>query len=179
MTTNDYIQRLREKDNLIRLKQFVGLAASTIHVQMSNRIFDDGKNSNDDKIGSYNTTNELYVNPNKSPKKFPTKGKNGQTKFANGKPHVTGYFSSYQKYKGSQGRETSFVDLTLWGDLRNNFKGGLTESGGKWIVTVRDNNAKKIEGNESKYGEIFTATEQEKENFKKLINNEIIKILKK
>lgn len=179
MTTKDYINKLKEKAAFIREKKYVGIAASSVHVVMSGRIFDDGKNAKDDSIGKYNTSDELYVNPLYSPKKFPTAGKYGQTKFNNGKPHKTGYFSSYQSYKQSQGRETSFVDLTLFGDLRNNFKGGLQELNGKWIVSVRDNNANKIQGNEARFGEIFAATDEEKELYKKILNFEITKALTK
>jgi hypothetical protein len=180
MNTKEYIAKLREKANYIKEKKYVGIAASSIHFIMSNRIFDKGLNSDNDKIGNYNSTNELYVNPKYSPKKFPTKGKTGQSVFANGKPHKTGYFDSYKSYKQSQGLESSFVDLTLFGDLRNNFKGGLQEVGnGKWIVSVRDNNAKKIEGNEGKYGEVFAPTEQEKKQYKEILNFEILKALKK
>ncbi len=102
------------------------------------RIHNDGVAVDGSQIGHYDNLHPLYVNPNKSTRKFPTKGKTGKAKFKNGESHKTGYFESYKAYREKIGRDTEFVNLTLWGSLRSNFsKGVIKLSPEKYIHLFR------------------------------------------
>jgi hypothetical protein len=130
-----------------------GRAVSDVHALQTQRIFVSGKNSQDANIGSYNTSNPLYVNPKYAPKKFPTRGKNGATRFKNGKPHKTGYFTSYSSFRQNQGRQTATVDLRLSGALFRDYASSLIRIDNKWYSGVKNkDNADKLKGAIDKYG---------------------------
>src|SRR6478736_5963469 len=114
MTTNEYISKLNSKIAKFKTGLSIGIAAQDTHVKMVERIFEEGKTA-DGEQKQYNDSTPLYVNPNNSPKKFPTKGKDGKAKFKNGEKHKTGYFDSYKAYRDKIGRDTDKVNLTLWG----------------------------------------------------------------
>lgn len=179
MKTSEKIAQLRRQLTIIESGKLVQIAAQDTHVQMVDRIFNKGLNAQDGQIGTYNTSNELYVNPNNSPKKFPTKGKTGESKFKNGEPHKTGYFESYSNYRSKVGRPTSKVNLVLFGDLQNDFGKAvfkLTET--KYASLVRGANGDKVEGAEAKYGNIFRLTPKERTNFKQVLAFETFRMIK-
>lgn len=125
------------------------------------RIFEDGKNANGGPIGQY-STEPTYVNPANSPRTFPTRGKGGQSKFKNGKPHATRYFpDGYKGFRSINGRPTNVVNLKLSGDLSRSYVPGLTRRGyafgfiSKAFSEIAD-------GNESRFNaEIFAASDEE------------------
>lgn len=180
MTTEEYIRKLNSKIDKLKTGLPIAIAAQDTHVKMVERIFEEGKNSTDGEIGKYNSTDPLYVNPNNSPKKFPTKGKDGKTKFKNGEQHKTGYFESYKAYREKVGRETDHVNFNLFGILQNDFgKGVVKLSNEKYISKVsQGNNSEKIKGLEHKFGSVFKLTEKERENFKEILEFETLQILK-
>jgi len=148
------------------------IAAYDTHAKMCARIFEEGENAEGGNIGTYNSTNPLYINPNTSPKKLAPKGKDGQTKFKNGKPHKTAYVSSYKDYRSKIGRQVSKVDFILSGELRSDFSNGRIPTpekvnNYKYVAGVKKEiNAKKIEGLEEKFGTVFKLTKEERKNFK-------------
>ena len=180
MTTQEYIRSLNAKISKLKTGLPIAIAAQDTHVKMVTRIFDEGKNTEGSEIGKYNSTDPLYVNPNNSPKKFPTKGKTGKSKFANGESHKTGYFESYKAYREKVGRETEHVNLTLFGILRNDFgKGVVKLSNVSYISKVsQKENKDKIDGAEDRYGDIFKLSKEERENFKEVLEFETLEILK-
>lgn len=180
MTTKEYINKnIRAKLAIIKEGKPIAIAAQDTHVQMSERIFDKHKNAQDGKIGEYNSTDPLYVNPDNSPKKFPKKGKEGKTKFQNGNPHKTGYFESYKAFREKIGRQTGEVDLKLTGRLKSDFtKGVVKKDNLTYTSGVNDDNAKKLEGIEDRYGNVFRLTPKERTNFKQVLAFESFQILK-
>lgn len=141
----------------------------SIHAQQTQRIFVDGKNSNNSNIGTYNSTDPLYVNPSTAPKKFPTKGKTGQTVFKNGRKHKTGYFRSYKDFRQNQGRQTGTVDLRLTGLMFRDFAASIVREGNRWIVGFKNKeNIGKYQGAQEKYGEVFKFTEAERKKFREV-----------
>lgn len=185
MTTQEYIQKLNSKISKLQTGLPIGIAAQDTHVKMVERIFEEGKKSDGSGIGKYNSTDLLYVNPNDSPKKFPTKGKpdkNGKakSKFSNGESHKTGYFESYKAYREKVGRQTDHVNLNLFGNLHNDFGKGVVKLNTQTYASriSQGSNEKKREGMEEKYGDIFKVTEGERENFKEVLNFEVMQILK-
>ena len=145
-----------------------GVAVNDVHALQTQRIFVAGQNSTNGAIGSYNTTDPLYVNPKYSPKKFPTKGKTGSSKFKNGKAHKTGYFTSYSSFRQAIGRQTSVVDLRLSGALFRDYASSLVRQGDRWIVGVKNkDNLGKLQGAIERYGAtVFMLTKTERELLK-------------
>ena len=178
-TTNDFIQKLEQRYKDIVSNKPLGIAVAAVHEKMVKRIFEDGKNGNDGKIGAYDTSEPLYVSPNKSPKSFPVKGKTGKTKYKNGKPHKTGYFTSYKAFRQKIGREVSFVNLSLFGQLKRDFSNSLQRvNNNKWISGTKNNkNSDKVDGAVDRYGrEVFQLTKDEKKLLLGIIKIERIKI---
>jgi hypothetical protein len=97
------------------------------------------------------------------------RGNTGPGQFKNGKARRSMYLQNgYQQLKSVQGLESSFVDLTYTGDLRNDLTENLvaTESGFTSGVSS-ETNAQKIAGLMTKYGDdLFDLTEDEKQFFK-------------
>lgn len=179
MTTSEKIAQLRKKMSILEHSKLVQIAAQDTHVKMTERIFIKGQNAQDGNIGNYNTTDELYVNPNDSPKKFPPKGKNGDVVFSNKKKHKTGYFKSYSEFRSKIGRPTDKVNLVLSGDLQSDFgKAVIKRSETSYASAVRGANADKIDGAQSRFGNIFRLTPKERTNFKQVLAFETFKILK-
>ena len=189
MTVEEYNAKLN--DFIVELKQknlpFDRAVQDNVQ-QIGNRIFVDGKKTNGEPIGSYNTTDPLYVNPKISPKSFAKKGKNGNTKFKNGKDHKTGYFDSYSDFRQEIGRPINTINLVLSGDLQSDFRKAAENqpaqatkiSPSKYVVQLdRDINEKKFEGAEERFGEIAAQTVQEKENFQIVGQKELINAMDK
>ncbi len=181
MTTQAYIAKIRSKlEGLKQNNKPLAIAVANTHAHQMGRIFIDGKASNGTNIGSYNSTKPLYVNPLTAPKKFAKKGMSGKTKFKNGKPHKTGYFSSYKDFRAALDRPTSFVNLNLSSQLVKDISNSLTKvSANKYVTgTKNKHNSNKLEGAEDKYGKVFSLTKSEREKFKKVLQAEVYRALK-
>lgn len=177
MTTSELILKLRNDVRLLKERP-LALAAASVHAMVAERIFEKGQNANDVGIGTYNDSDELYVNPKYSPKKFPTKGKTGKSKFKNGKAHKTGFFKSYKSFKKTIGRQSNFVNLNLTGLLQRDFTNSLQKSGEHWISGVKNKaNVGKVEGAEDKYKNIFKLSKKESAELKRIASAEAKKIL--
>ena len=153
MTTSEYIKKIDALLKKIEDAKFLLTSVSEVHARQVDRIFDKGLNADGGKIGSYNSTNPIYVDPDKSPKKFPLKGKTGEGTFKNGKAHKTGYFDSYKAFRQAISREAGFVNLRLTENLKFDFTNSLTLSGSVFQTgTKRKENSNKVEGQIDKYG---------------------------
>lgn len=170
----EYIELQKERFERLKNGEALELAVRDTHAKQVQRIFVDGKNSNDAQIGKYNTTDPLYVNPKNSPKNTPVRGKYGQTTFTNGNKHKTTYFESYSEYRQEQGRESTFVNLNLFGALRSAFANGLFKvSEREWVVAIPQGEYLKLSGNEDRFGgKISDLTESERNNFIEVIKEE-------
>lgn len=170
----EYIESQKERFEKLQSGEALEIAVRDTHAKQVQRIFVEGKNSDDAQIGKYNTTDPLYVNPNNAPKKTPTKGKTGKDTFANGQKHKTTYFDSYSDFRASQGRESSNVNLNLFGNLRSAFANGLFKvSEREWVVAIPLSEYVKIEGNEDRFGaKISALTKEEHNNFIEVIQEE-------
>lgn len=180
MTTQEYIQRQHNKIAILASGKAVAIAAQDTHVKMVERIFEEGKETGGKK-NKYNSTDPLYVNPDNSPKKFPTRGKPkgteaGKTKFANGENHKTGYFDSYKSFREKIGRQTGVMDLQLFGNLRNDFSKGVVKLDNLSYVSTVTNEANK--GKLEKFADYFSLNKSERENFKEVLEFESLEILR-
>jgi hypothetical protein len=180
MTTQEYIANQHRAIQKLASGLPIAIAAQDTHVKMVERIFEEGKEADGSK-NKYNSTDPLYVNPNNSPKKFPTKGKPNEkgvakSKFENGQSHKTGYFESYKDFRAKIGRETGFVNLNLFGILQSDFgKGVIKVDNLKYVSTVT-NEANK--GKLEKFEKYFELTPEEKQNFKEVAEFEALEILR-
>lgn len=181
VTTKQYIALNRQRfSKLLNENKPLAIAAISTHTKQVARIFEDGKNGNGSKIGSYNSSQELYVSPNTAPRAIPLRGKTGKSTFKSGKKHVTGYFISYKAFRAQQGRQTSFVDFIMFGNLRSDYSTPPVKLNKTKFVagTSRDENSKKIGGLEDKFGRVFTKlTKAEILHFKKVLTDQTLKVL--
>lgn len=179
LTTKQFIKKQEKKLKEITKKGIpLGRAVATVHAMQTKRIFEQG-GAVVGKIGTYNSTDPLYVNPKEAPRSFPPRGKTGKTAFKSGKAHKTGFFSSYKAFRASQGRETSFVNLRLTSRLFLDFSNGLIKiSAVKWTSGVKSlSNADKIAENERRFGRIFDLRVKERKEFLKINQIELTKAL--
>lgn len=157
-------------------------AAASAHEIMDTRIFEEGLNTARSSIGSYSNSPGLYVNPKSAQvrkKSFRPKGKTGKTKFKNGERHLTRWFESYNEFQKTQSFSSASVNLRLTNNLRSDFQNSLTIRD-KWLVTTgvkSDENEKKVEGHEAKYGVIFDLSEEERNHFVKTANAKALELL--
>lgn len=170
----EYIASQRERFEKIQNGEALEIAVRDTHAKQVQRIFVEGKNSGDSQIGKYSTNDPLYVNPKNAPKNTPVRGKNGQSTFANGNKHKTTYFESYSDFRSEQGRESSFVNLNLFGNLRSSWANGLFKvSDREWVVAIPQSEYVKVEGNEERFGgKISALTKEEYNNFIEVIIEE-------
>jgi hypothetical protein len=188
MTIDEFNLKLKQALAEIQANDIpLRLAAYSSLAEVSLRIFTKGGNADGGAIGQYNSTNPIYLNPKKSfggSKLGTPRGKTGETKFKNGKTHVTVYLDSYKDYKAVLGKPSGggFVNLELSGDLKSDFENGKVPTPQQrgpheyFVSLKRPINNDKRDGLEAKYGKIFALTNQEVENFIEDIKFEFAKI---
>lgn len=157
-------------------------AAFDVTSRMGERIFDDGKKTDGSSIGQY-STKPIYVNPDvlkemKVPGNIGVPmGKTGEIKFKTGKKkgerHKTKYLAGgYKELRNKLGRQTSYIDLTLSDELKFDFGNQQDPAEPRkaneleyQIRLDKEINQKKRGGMEERFGNIFTPSEAEKEQF--------------
>jgi hypothetical protein len=176
LSTTSVIATLNKRLEVLKVRSALGSAVRSIMAEMVVRIFEEGKNSSGGKIGTYNSTDELYVNPDTLPRRVSPRGKPGkERKVAN---RQTTYFESYKSLRREVGRESGFVNLRLTNDLQSDWANSEVTDGIAVnpkpvevnqlrydIRLKREINREKREGLEKKYGPIFKLTEQEKQRY--------------
>lgn len=180
MTTTEWINKQEQLWEKVASSQALGNAAFDTHRVMANRIFNKGLDSSGARIGNYNSTKPIYVNPKNSPRKFATQGKTGKRRKDNGQPYKTRFFPSYKAFREAIGREAGKVILNLFGRLQSDFVTGLRRKNNVEYESVLKEsiNQKKKSGLEKKYGKkIFSLTSQERIHFKETLEKEVSRIL--
>lgn len=178
MTVQEHIAKLRS--SLGKIERGFFLAVQTVHAKQVERIFTEGKSSDGSNIGEYDNKNELYVSPQKSPRKLRTAGKTGKSKFKNGNVHKTTYYQSYKDFRARQGRVSDKVNLVLFGQLQSDFRRApVRVSPFVYVSRVsNEKNVKKLEGAIEKYGpKVFKLSKEERSLLTKLTTIEMQKAL--
>lgn len=182
----EYKEKLKKAQELLKSEKVMINAIRAVNEVRMKRIFVDGLNSNGGKIGTYNSTNPVYIDPDKAPKKVNQVGKNGT-------PIKSGYYKSYKAFRQAMGRESGFVNVRLNNELQNDLaNGSLTKSSDKVnmkvnpikvskgvykVVLKKQENIDKVIALEKKFGKFIEHTKEEKELFTKIIDTEVATIL--
>jgi len=168
-------------------------AVLDIAPRIADRIFNQGKKTDESQIGQYDTTMEMYINPDASPRAGavkakgiqglkPTTGKTGKHIFeSTGLPHKTTWVANYKDFRNRIGRRIDTVNLNLSNDLESDFKtrNPVKVSNHEYVMQLkRPLNVKKVEGNEKRFGRTFAVTKSEQKHFIETINFEIAELLK-
>ena len=191
MSTEEFVMRLDCFEQKLIDNEPLLIGVRTVMALSSNRIFNEGKKSDGGMIGSYDTKRELYVNPDKQPRKTANSrlniaglkigGKYGDTKFKSGKPHKTAYVANYKDLRNRQGLNISYVDLNYTGNLKSNYENSsrgepepVRIDANHYQIVLDSDNADKREGLEKKYGVIFNTTVDERQKFYDTVREELI-----
>jgi len=168
---------LTNPQGVIRDKLLRGIAVN-MGGEVRRRIHVDGLKTDGTDIGKYNDTDPIYVNPKDSPRSFKPEGKprktgvfksgkkKGQDRFEGNKKNKTKYFESYKSFRDYVGVQTNKVNLSLSAGMENDFKAvaddPIKTNTGYGLGFTNPINALKAEGQEERYGEIYSLTENEK-----------------
>lgn len=168
-------------------------AVIDIAPKIADRIFNQGKKTDESPIGQYDTTMEMYINPDYSPRSGankakgiqglkPTTGKTGKHIFAStGEPHKTTWVANYKDFRNRIGRRIDTVNLNLSNDLESDFKtrNPVRVNSNEYEMRLkRPLNVKKVEGNEKRFGRTFAVSQKEKKHFIDTLNFEINALMK-
>ncbi len=200
MTQAQFEKKIKDKLASLKVAEFILPFAVTANTEMSERIFEDGKNASNAKIGNY-STEEMYAGVSK----FNNNGAfrpQGKSEYGKKRKTVTVFDvktkkkksvavtkqyrerktmflkNGYKELRAIQGYESSFVNLQYTGDLMTDFT-KVKPIGEKVIVSVsRGINDKKIQGLENRYGRnVFRHTKEEKNRFTDSVTKALIKYL--
>jgi hypothetical protein len=146
-------------------------AMFTLQADYLQRIFKEGEDSDNNKIGQY-STKPFYAGKGNSQVRSSSikpKGKNGETKFKNGKQRKTQYMAGgYKEFRSVVGRQNTKVDLALTFALRGSIQVGIG-SNGSTLSFNSDKELAKARGNEKRFNKtIFDASRVELD---KLVTN--------
>ncbi len=174
---------LTNPQGVIRDKLLRGIAVN-MGGEIRRRIHVDGLKTDGTDIGKYNDTDPIYVNPKDSPRSFKPEGKprktgvfksgkkKGQDRFEGNKKNKTRYFESYKSFRDYVGVQTNKVNLSLSAGMENDFKAvaddPIKTNTGYGLGFTNPINALKAEGQEERYGEIYSLTEIEKDQVRLL-----------
>lgn len=181
------------QENLDRIKDLAGTksgelamairlpAANRLLAARKNAIVREGKASDGTNIGRY-SQKPGYYGKGVFVKKgaFRARGKNGGTKFRNGKPHKTMFLpEGYYQFRGIQGRENAFVNLELSGSMLLDYQ---QQAKGTDILQGFTNEKESLKrlGHEDHYNKpIFRSSKNELEVYNKECAIGFIEVTKK
>ncbi len=185
MTVAEFKKSIDSKIKQLESGKALELAVRTINNARVVRLFEDGLNTSGNKIGSYNSSKPVYINPDDAPKRGNQIGKRG-------KKIKSLYYPSYKAFRAAMGRESGFVNVRLNNELQNDLANAVVSkssdavaqpkpikvSNTKYKITLKKEiNQKKVEGLEKKFGKFLDHTKQEKELFNDVYSKEVQKIL--
>lgn len=159
MTPSEWADKQREKIPV--LLNAINQELITAHFLKIQRIYTDGLLGDDGNRRFSYRGKALYVNPQDSPRAFAPKGKPSKRK-PKSNPK-TKYFASYAAFRAAVGRNPAYVDLTLFGTLRNDHTASLARTSEiTWEERLKNpTNFDKLEGLKGKYGEFTHYNQKE------------------
>ncbi len=178
MAFDEVYKRLEEvAKRLDELAPEVAIVQSMNELQADflQRVFVDGENSNNGKIGDYDTE-PYYATKNQfiRTSAFKPQGKDGSTKFKVVKRARKSMYlkEGYKEFREIQARPTNTVNLDLSGSLKRAYR--VFKFGDSVLFGQNDEfEHKKIEGLTDRFGEWQSFTQQEVERLKTSIPENI------
>lgn len=175
MTIQDQIKQLQKLVNKLTNEQVIQdrvttVAAAETLADYKDRIFNDGKATNESRIGDY-STKPMYASKSQLkglPKsRFKPKGKDGSSVFKNGKKKRSTYLrNGYFEFRKTAGRQNKVVDLNLTGASARTIQLGTAAGGLIGFGFTDDARREILEGNEKKFRkQIFTISQSEQDTF--------------
>lgn len=163
--------------------------ALSMDAVVSDRIQVKGLNSNDQKIGDYSTRPTVINNedfkgttiPNPIPDDqkdkyafmpIPQPSKNGKKGFY-GIPFEGGY----KQFRSTLGLNSSFVDVTLTGEMMNNFAPVPVNAESWGLGFTNEEMARRSDYVEQKYGTIFELTDDEETLVGKIVDDKLTQLI--
>lgn len=155
---NEYSKIIDRLNTAIKDERFQRIAATTVLAGYKQRIFSQGQDSKNSKIGTYGTKPISISKKNQA-------RQTGKTYFAGG----------YAEYKSAIGRNPGYVNLRNTDQMMMDL--GLIRNGVIFSFGFQNNiNGDKSVWMEKKYDkEIFNATQQEIDLFSQTLSNLILK----
>lgn len=182
MTATEYTQRLIELRNAAVAKTVDAViipSANQMLAEVKNRITRQGVKTDGGKIGNY-STEPMYASKEQFIKKsaFKPQGKAGKPKRGQAKPKTMYLPSGYKQLRDIQGRPTDTINENYTGDTLLSYQ---QEAVGNGIVQgfVNTRAAKIREGQEKRFGKIFSPTKEELENYAKRVGENLSEIQRK
>lgn len=155
---NEYSKIIDKLNAAIKDERFQRIAASTVLASYKQRIFAQGQDAKNSKIGTYGTKPISISKKNQA-------RQTGKTYFAGG----------YAEYKTAIGRNPGYVNLRNTDQMMMDL--GLIKNGANFAFGFQNNlNGDKSVWMEEKYNkEIFTASQQEIDLFSQTLTNLVFK----
>lgn len=187
LTLQQYLDKIKRQNRELMKKNVpLQIAAQTTHALITNRIFHEGRATDGGPIGSYDNTNEMWVENDQLRRAGTNKGKTGD-------PIKTSYYKSYKALKRQQGFNADVVNLRMKNELQSDFANApigensdavpkvntIKIDAQEYQIQVRKKiNRDKMEGAEKRFSKrIFAHTEDEKKQFRNVARKELIKFL--
>lgn len=155
---NEYSKIIDKLNAAIKDERFQRIAASTVLATYKQRIFSQGQDAKNSKIGTYGTKPISISKKNQA-------RQTGKTYFAGG----------YAEYKTAIGKNPGYVNLRNTDQMMMDL--GLVKNGANFAFGFQNNiNGDKSVWMEEKYDkEIFTASQQEIDLFSQTLTNLVFK----
>lgn len=195
MTPIEYADKLRlVLIDIERENKPLAIAAADMTARMSERIFVDGRDTDNRPIGEY-SRKPIYLSTKQleglkmtgaaTSKGKPNKNNVRSDTFKTGKKagtkHKTTYFAGWNAVRRAAGKPVDVVNLDFIGDLKSDFAVSslLRVDVHEYNIRFRsDLNQKKALGNEDRFGKtIFTPSKEEKDEFFSTAEFELKKLL--
>jgi hypothetical protein len=160
VASKGYDALIIQVNQLLSMDRAMVATLNTVLAKQKDRIFGDGKASNESKIGSYGT----------KPISISRKNQSKQT----GKTYFKG---GYKEYKGLTGKGNAFVNLRNTDQMRMDYTVHVLGKNEWGLGFSNEFNANKAEWNEEKYGKlIFETSDSEDDLFDRILQFELDRI---
>lgn len=158
-------------------------AANAARRVMYQRVFEQGKKADGTKIGQYSTKSTLigdssFLTKGAAQKVLGSKAKRKKLPWVTlkGGQRLAELQGGYKKIRDLEGRQTSFIDLLYSGNLSNDLQAIPNENGFD-LGFFRVDSVAKVVGNESRFGDIFSLSEEEIEKVIEVYTREALRTL--
>ena len=160
MASKGYDALITQINQLLQIDRTMVATLNTVLAKQKDRIFNDGKASNESKIGTYGTKPISISRKNQS-------RNTGKTYFKGG----------YKEYKGLTGKGNATVNLRNTDQMRMDYQVHVLGKNEWGLGFSNEFNANKAEWNEDKYDKvIFETSDSEDALFDKVLQFELDRI---